>query len=251
VGAPGASHLGTRETADLNCGLLPVPQTFRQPVATPHRRPLRFDLDNAEATCRVVAKTRPWPILRSRNQSAHHRVAVHVAELLNALRFVVHEKVVVPRLPEGPLRAPHCHRELERVNYAGNRSFLWLADEQMHVLGHHNKAGYHEAVTSSHALQRILEKTAHCRRTQMLQPVVTTESEKVKITRVFVTDQSSWHWWKAYNKPQWMSKGNRVPRFCCPGCPNARHPGHPSLVGELTSLPPAPGPPASDSGTTS
>ena len=32
--------------------------------------------------------------------------------------------------------------------------------------------------------------------------------------------------------------------FCDPGCPNARHPGQPALVGELALLPPAPGPPA-------
>ena len=40
--------------------------------------------------------------------------------------------------------------------------------------------------------------------------------------------------------------GNRVQGFCDPRCPNARHPGQPSFVGELALLPPAPGPPAAD-----
>jgi hypothetical protein len=99
VGGPGASHLGTRETADLNgpsAGNANIPATGFHAAS----RPLRFDLDNAEAMRRV-------------------------------------------------------------------------------------------------------------RRTHMLQPVATTEGEKVKITCVFVTDQSSRHWWKAYNKPESMWKENR------------------------------------------
>ena len=110
--APGALHLSPGKLR-TSTGLLPVTQTFRQPVSTPRRRPLRFDLDNAEATRR-------------------------------------------------------------------------------------------------------------CRRTQMLQPVVTTEGEKVKITRVFVTDQSSRHWWKAYNKPESMWKENRKPSAEASAIPGAQ-----------------------------
>ena len=133
-----------------------------------------------------------------------------------------------------------------------------------------------------------VHQIARSRRVQMLQPVITTKGEKVKITRAFVTDQPLRRWWKAYNKPESMWKENRKasakalaipggggrwnPRsqrrdpsassgqalghplfvvgqtwasvFCYPGCPNARHPGQPSFVGELALLPPAPGPPA-------
>jgi hypothetical protein len=151
--------------------------------------------------------------LRSGNQSAHHRILVHIPEFFHALCLVVHEKVVGPRLPEGPLCAAHGYRKLERVDHTGDCALRRLADKQMNMLRHCNVTANHKVVTAPGAPQGILKQVARCRRAQMLEAVITTEGEEVKITRVFVTDQSSWHWWKAYNKPEWMSKGNRVPRF--------------------------------------
>jgi len=82
---------------------------------------------------------------------------MHVAQFLDSLLLVVLEKIVIPCLPEGPLRAPHRHRELERVNHAGNRAFPRLAYQQMHVLGHDNIAGDHKPAAQPHALQSLLE----------------------------------------------------------------------------------------------
>jgi hypothetical protein len=80
-----------------------------------------------------------------------------LARFDGALLFVVQEKVVIPRFPERPLCAPHRHRELERVDHAGNHAFDRLSDQKMNVLRHDDITGHHEAVTLSHPLQRILE----------------------------------------------------------------------------------------------
>ena len=60
-----------------------------------------------------------------------------------------------------------------------------------------------------HPLQHLLEEIPRCRRAQMLEAVITTESEKMKIPRVLETDESSRHGRKAYNQRDRMSSQNR------------------------------------------
>jgi len=136
-------------------------------------------------------------------------------------------------LPERPLRAPHRHGELERMNYAGNRTFNRLADEKMNVLRHDDITGHHEAVTPPHPLQRLLEKIARLRCSQMLKAVKATESEEVKAPRVFVSDESARHRWKAYNESQQMSSKSKtgLPRSVLSQVPKSEAPGAPSFSG--------------------
>src|SRR5208283_4162542 len=51
-------------------------------------------------TLRVERPTAPRPVLRMAHQSARHRVAVHVVQLLSFLPVRVHVEIVKARLPE-------------------------------------------------------------------------------------------------------------------------------------------------------
>jgi len=67
---------------------------------SPARRPLRFDLDNPFRSGCIVNKAAPCPILRHVHQSSFHRIAMNVAQLLDALCFGPYRKIVIADLPE-------------------------------------------------------------------------------------------------------------------------------------------------------
>ena len=124
----------------------------------------------------------------------------------------------------------------------------------MNVLRHDDITGHHEAVTLTYALQRILEKIARLRRIQILEPVIATESYEVKTSRVFVSDESARHRWKAFNESLQMSRKSKtglrrsvlsqVPKSEAPGAPifsgwahYARDLGHPPSPTKKTAAP--------------
>jgi hypothetical protein len=108
----------------------------------------------------------------------------------------VNQEVVIARLPERPLCVPHCDRELERVHDAGDGAYLRLAQEEMDVFRHNHVSGDHKPVALADTLQGILKEIAGVYRTEMLEPVITTEGEEVKVPCVFVPDESTRHWRK-------------------------------------------------------
>ncbi len=139
---------------------------------------------------------------------------------------------------------PHRHRELQRVNHAGNRGLRRFADQKMNVLRHDDITGHNKAVAGPHALQRFLEEITSSRRAQMLEPVITTESKKMKIPCMFVTDESSRHRRKAYNRSESMSRKNRkraTKVHALPGAQKRGTWGTPRWWGN-SLCPPAPGP---------
>ncbi len=118
---------------------------------------------------------------------------MHVAELLDAFLLVVHKKTVKPRLPEGPLRAPHCHRQFERVNQAGDRAFLRFAHEKVNVFGHHDVSRNDKSVSEPGTFQGVFKQVARQGVAEMLKAMETTEGEEVEAPRVFVPDESARH----------------------------------------------------------
>ena len=67
---------------------------------SPPRGPLRFDLDNAFRPRSIMNKAAPVPMLRPLHQSALHRVAMDVPQLLDAFRFRPYGKIVIADLPK-------------------------------------------------------------------------------------------------------------------------------------------------------
>jgi hypothetical protein len=113
----------------------------------------------------------------------------------------------------------------------------------MNLLGHGDITGHHEAVTLAHPLQRILEKIARLRRAQILEPVIATEGEEAKGSRVFVSDEAARYRSKAYNESREMSRKNKSgwPRSVLSQVPNCEAPGAPSFGGRTHFGTPAPG----------
>ena len=96
-----------RQVSDRGCptlpaflaegGLWPGHETH---LFSPARRPLRFDLDNPFHPRCIVNKATPFPILWGFHQSSLYRIAVDVAQLLDAFRLAPYGKIVIADLPE-------------------------------------------------------------------------------------------------------------------------------------------------------
>jgi hypothetical protein len=63
-------------------------------------RQLRLNLHHSHLAVSTVPKAAPLPLLRQLTQSALHRVAVHISQLLDPLVLREHVEVIEPRRPE-------------------------------------------------------------------------------------------------------------------------------------------------------
>ena len=61
---------------------------------------MRFNLDPSNPTVLIVAEARPWPVFGLGDQAACNRIAVHAAQLLDALVFAPDIEIIVAALPE-------------------------------------------------------------------------------------------------------------------------------------------------------
>ena len=130
----------------------------------------------------------------------------------------------------------HCNLLFFRRMFSQRKKIdtgIPLMNSLSDILRMDGQFGHHEAVTLPYALQRILEKIARLRRAQILGPVIATEGEEVKAPRVFVSDESARHRWKAYNESLQMSRKSRtgLPRFVLSQVPKCEAPGAPIFSG--------------------
>jgi len=140
-----------------------------------------------------MPKTGPRPIFRFLNQSALDRIAVHVAQLLHPLLFVVNVEIVVPRLPEWPLPALNRHRQFQRLNCFAQKCFLWFTDQKVNMFRHDHISADHKIVTEAHGLQRPLEQAARRRNSEMRKTLITTECDEMKAAALLITNQTLRH----------------------------------------------------------
>ena len=158
-------------------------------IPPPERSPSRFDLDHSKLTRRVMPEARPCPIFRFFNQAPRHRVAVHIPQLLDALLFAPHVKILIPPLPEPNLPAllqlARCLL-LQHLNRNRQRRPVWLPDQQVNVLRHQDIPGHHEAIPSAHCLKFTFEDAVGSLTRQQRQPAITTEGQKVKTSALLV-----------------------------------------------------------------
>src|SRR5208283_4673058 len=138
-------------------------------------------------TLRVERPTAPRPVLRMAHQSARHRVAVHVVQLLSFLPVRVHVEVIKTRLPKAARSfrlfrkgQPHLflgcvsplpshflrHALLQHLQHRRRCAFLRFADQQMHVLRHHHITHQQKAILRADARQFAHKQIPRTRRLQ-------------------------------------------------------------------------------------
>src|SRR5579863_6487548 len=100
---------------------MPAAAKLRNPIAKRNLGPSLIHANRARFFEKVEAVTAPAPLLRRLHQSAFHRIAVHVSQLLDPLPRCPNVEVVEARLPECSPRS----RALEQVALAWvHSSFL-------------------------------------------------------------------------------------------------------------------------------
>ena len=84
---------------------------------------------------------------------------MNIAQLLHKLPIVPDVEIVITLLPEvlGLADQPPRHALLQRLERIGQRFFLRLAQQQMHVLGHDHIAVHAKPERVADALQGVLE----------------------------------------------------------------------------------------------
>ena len=149
-------------------------------------------LDHTFESCRVVPEARLRPVFRLLRQAAPDRIPVYIPQFLYTLFFAPHVEVIITTLPvlnlftcfqlAGRLLLQHLQRNRQRGS-------AWLANKQVDMLGHHNIAGDHKAVSLTHGLKLLLEDAARPCRAQQRLTAITTERHKMKTAALLVTDK--------------------------------------------------------------
>jgi hypothetical protein len=146
---------------------------------------------------KVGAEAAPAPQFRRRHQTALYRIAVHVAQFLDALVFGPHVEVVESLLPdmlrrvleEDGLRRvatasrlrqdPPGKAEFESLHHGRRILLLRLADQQMNMLGHDHVADDDERIALAHLFQHRQKKVAAARSAEHRLPAITTASDEM------------------------------------------------------------------------
>ena len=169
----------------------------------------------------VPAETTPRPLFGRADQTALHWIPMDVAQLLDPFLFSPDVEVVKPSLPE-MMRSSLVHietggapgladvarpgnpgtfqaatePELESLHRDRQSRPLWLGDQQVYMLGHHDISQDHKPVTTSHPLQHLENQVAAGRIAQQRLAVITTEGEKVEIPRPVGAVEIFGHRWR-------------------------------------------------------
>jgi hypothetical protein len=158
-----------------------------------------FPLVDSYSTClaeKIGAEAAPAPQFRRRHQTALHRIAVHVAQFLNAFAFRPDVEIVKSLLPDmlrrvveeaGLRRVATASRlrqdaprkaEFESLHHGRRILLLRFTNQQMNVLGHDHITGHDELIALPHLLQHRQKKVTEARGAeQRLSPITTASNE--------------------------------------------------------------------------
>jgi hypothetical protein len=150
--------------------------------------PEGLDLHDSVFPSRVMAEARPPPMFGPFNQTALDRVAMHVTQLLDALVFVVHVKVVVAREPKRPFSALNRHRQLEGLNCRGKLGLFGFADLKVNVFWHDYITTDRKVVPPTHRFERTLKKAARRCRAKVRQSTEAAECNEVEGAAVLIAN---------------------------------------------------------------
>jgi hypothetical protein len=160
-------------------------------------------------TARVGAKAAPLPLAGLDHQSALHWVAVHVAQLFDALPFAINIEVVEALLPNRvESRIPECGLGggwfTAPVEFAGEAFFdnfhddrgitdFGFGDEQMKVFGHDDVSVNDEAVPAAGLFEDFEEEIATPDGVQSWLAAVATTGDEMQVLSAVVADESLGH----------------------------------------------------------
>jgi hypothetical protein len=135
-----------------------------------------------------VKEAGPAPSTGLDHEAADDGIAVHVAQLFDALVFVMDVEVVIASLPERPLRAAQGNGKFQRMDDIGDCASVWFADEEMNMFGHDDIPGDYEVITAPYSFKGIYKNVASRGRPQVLPTVETAECEEMEISGVMEAD---------------------------------------------------------------
>jgi hypothetical protein len=157
----------------------------------------------------VSAKAAPLPLVGLDHQSALDRVAMHIAQLFDALALAPHVEVVEALLPYRvgsriPERGLGGGRFAAQVQLTGEALFhdlhddrgiadFGLGDEQVKVLGHEDVSVNHEAVLAAGLFEDFQEEVAAAGGVELGLAAVTTASDEMQVAGAIITDESLGH----------------------------------------------------------
>ena len=162
----------------------------------PRSRDFRLDLDCTVRAGRVMHKATPLPIVRARNQPALDRIAMDVTQFLDPLAFGPYRHVVVTNLPAAALtrtaQLPRYHL-LQHLDGNRERRALRFADQQMHVLRHHDISVNVHAISAAYPFQIRFEDVAGTWFAELGLTTVATEGDEVQTVRAVKSLQAPGH----------------------------------------------------------
>ena len=155
-------------------------------VSSSTKLPDGVDRGQSRLLCGVEGEAAPGPVSGVGDQLALQRVHMHVVQFFDSFFQTPNVEVIKAELPEAAGQLGRrfeaepelaCRRSLpaaqaarnallERLHDGRGRSFGRLADEQVHVLGHHHEAHQSEAVTLAHLGQNLNDNIFGARRAE-------------------------------------------------------------------------------------
>jgi hypothetical protein len=159
-------------------------------------RGVRGDLYSPFHSHRILPKAAPWPLLRRFDQTALHRISVHVTQFPNALAFGVDVEIVIAALPERFAAAEVTGDGLlECLHRCCERFPLGLGHEEMNMLRHDDVPEDIESVMFACLFEGALTAIAGLGSAEVGLATVATESEEVKVASVLITTEAPRHGW--------------------------------------------------------
>jgi len=158
--------------------------------------PLRLNFHDPLNSRNVVTKAAPRPQFRTRHQASTYRIAMNIAQLLDALSLGPDVEVVVAGLPErSTLNLAQLPRNILFEHLQCNRKLrpFRFGDQQMNMLWHDHVSRNVEPVPLPCPFQSLLEDVAGSRRPQARRALITAKRERVQTPRFLKSLESPRH----------------------------------------------------------
>ena len=156
---------------------------------------MRFNLNRPLHPGRIVPETRPHPVFRLLDQTAHHWIAMDIADHFGASLLSVDVAIVVAILPElltWPSQLPRSDL-LEGFEKLRQENPRRLVGEQVNVLEHQHVGVNSRLMPRARLFQHGFHGFPGSRRFQQRETMKTTEADEVQRFRLLEPFQAARH----------------------------------------------------------